>query len=397
MRTPGPRFFLSFLFATLLVAPSAGRAASDLVQRANALELKPGAKPPFLGVFTHVEPRADMAGKLATLRQIIADNPHVVGFTLKIHWRQLHPEPQRWDWDGLEALIATAHHAGKLINLGLIPGAASPEWIYAAGVKKAGPFEFGRIQAHTPLPWDARFMELYLADLTELGRRYANDPRIFQVQILGHNYNEAGEEMHAPSIESMKPHGWTRELVLQNWRYWIDRYAELFPKTKLSLIVSQMYRGGEHDLPDLVADYFVERCTGRAVLQTHQIHGRDATLPSSAKTCARLADRSASSHEAVGSFLEQRTRQGTAAMTVYNCRMAGDNLLYFQLWRRDCNDPKFARDFLDAWQKYGALPLADLKPALIRDGLFIEKSDYVPPSVPPTSGPHKSAAKGNDP
>jgi hypothetical protein len=372
------------------------RAADDLVTKANALTFPPRTQAPFLGLFAHVEPRADLKGKLETLNQIIRDNPHIVGFTLKSHGRQLHPERDRVDWADFEALVAAAHRAGKLVNLGLIPGAASPEWIYDAGARKAGPVDFGRISAHVPLPWDETFMRLYLADLTELARRYADDPRIFQVQVLGHNYNEAGEEMHAPAIDVMKPYGWTREKALANWKYWIDRHAELFPKTKLSLVISQMYRGGETDLPGLVADYFVEKCAGRATLQTHQIHGRDDGLAPSGEICRRLASLAPNCHEAVGSFLEQRPRQGTAAMTVYNARKMGDNLLYFQLWRRDCNDVKYAQDFLDAWKKYGRVPMSDLKARLIADGAYVEKSDYVPAGVPPTAGPFPSAKKSND-
>ena len=78
-------------------------------------------------------------------------------------------------------------------------------------------------------------------------------------------------------------------------------------------------------------------------------------------------------------------------MTIYNARRMGDNLLYLQLWRRDCNDPKFARDLVEAWQKYGRVPLAELKARLIADGIYIEKSDYVPGGVPPTAGPFPSA------
>ena len=371
-------------------------AAENAITKANALTFAPGTKAPYLGLFTHVEPRLDFAGKLATLNQIIRANPHIAGFTLKIHWRQLHPEPQRWDWDGFEALVAAANKAGNLVNIGLIPGAASPEWIYDAGAVKAGPVEFGRIQAHVPVPWDPRFMELYLADLKELARRYANDPRIFQIQVLGHNYNEAGEEMHAPAIEVMKPYGWTREKVISNWKFWIDRHAELFPGKKLSLVISQMYRGGEPDLPNVVADYFVEKCAGRAVLQTHQIHGREDSLPPSGQTCQRLAQLAPNCHEAVGSFLEQRPRQGTAAMTLYNARQMGDNLLYFQLWRRDSNEVKFAQDWVDAWQKYGRVPLSELKARMVKDGVYVEKSDYVPQGVPPTAGPFPSAKTGID-
>lgn len=241
-----------------------------------------------------------------------------------------------------------------------------------------------------PLPWDEKFIAFYLADIKALAKRYANDPRVFQIQILGHNYNEAGEEMHAPVIDVMKPYGWTREKVLANWKFWIDRYAGLFPKKKLSLVVSQMYRGGEMDLPGLVADYFVEKCQGRAVVQTHQLHGREDGMGMSGEVSRRLADRAPNCHEAVGSFMEQRARQGTGAMTVYNARRMGDNLLYLQLWRRDCNDVRYAQELADAWKKYGSVPIAELKERLIKDGAYIEKSDWVPPTAPPAVVPKKS-------
>ncbi len=396
LRRTLPRLVVIAL-VNLVLSAQAADSAESLIGKANALRFAPRQQAPFLGLFTHVEPRADMKGKLDTLTSLIALNPQIVGYTLKIHWRQLHPERERWDWAGLEALISTASKAGKLVNLAIIPGAASPEWIYEAGAVKAGPVDFGRISAVVPVPWDEKFIALYLADLRELARRYADDPRVFQIEVLGHNYNEAGEEMHAPAIEVMKPYGWSREKVIANWKFWIDRHAELFPKKKLSLVISQMYRGGETDLPGLVADYFVEKCAGRATLQTHQIHGRDDGFAPSGEICRRLAQLAPNCHEAVGSFLEQRPRQGSAAMTVYNARKMGDNLLYFQLWRRDGNDPKYAREFLEAWAKYGMVPFADLKAKLIAEGVYVEKSDYVPQGVPPTKGPNPSAKTPNDP
>lgn len=92
-------------------------------------------------------------------------------------------------------------------------------------------------------------------------------------------------------------------------------------------------------------------------------------------------------HETVGSFQEQPERQGTPAMTLYNARKGGDNLLYLQLWRRDCDDPRYAKAVLEAWEKYGALPLDGFKAQLIADGLYVEKSDFHPGARRPTAGP----------
>lgn len=346
-------------------------AAPVTPEQINALEFKEGGKAPFLGVFTHVEPIVDMPQKVESLKALLAGNPYISGITMKLQWKQFHPEKDRIDWENLEQLISIAASAGKFVNLALIPGAATPEWVYAEGAQKAGPLKWAKQNTHVPLPWDPKFMELYLGDLKAIAERYGNDPRVFQVQVMGHNYNPNGEEMHAPSVASMEPYGWTREIVLENWKYWIDQYNTLFPKKKLSLIVSQMY-GGEsaRDLPQLVAKYFVEQCKGRAVLQTHQLGGRTDFVTESGAICREFANLAPNCHEAVQSFSEAPEKQGSAAMTLYNARQRGDNLLYLQLWRRDCNDPKYAKAVVDAWNKYSSLSLEDMKARLIADGVY---------------------------
>jgi hypothetical protein len=341
------------------------------------------ARADFLGIFTHTEPYADMPAKLASLDRLVTSNPQILGITLKIQWQQLHPERDRLDWDGLERLISTAANAGLRVNLALIPGGASPAWIYEAGARKAGPFNFNRRDVFVPVPWDQAYIDLFIADLKAVASRYAADPRIWQVEVIGHHYNPGGEEMHAPRADEMKPFGWTEEVALTNWKYWIDRYAELFPAKQLSLIVSQMYKGAAPALPRQVAAYFVERCAGRAVLQTHQLQGREDALAESAQICRDLARFAPSSHEVVGSFKEQPERQGSAAMTIYNARRAGDRLLYVQLWRRDCDSPQYAKGLLEAWGKYGALNVAEMKARLIAEGLYVEKSDWRPTAGQP--------------
>lgn len=374
------------LLAPLLTAMPLGGAAptplTPLQQQAADLRFTPGEKAPFLGLFTHLEPYIPLAGKLDSLKRLIAANPHIVGVTLKIQWKQLHPAKDTYDWAGVEALVRTASEAGKLVNFALIPGAGSPDWIHDEGVVKAGPFEFGKQNTTAPLPWDPKLMELLTADLRKLAERYDHDPRVFQIEVLGHNYNPGGEEMHAPSVDAMKPYGWSREKVLGNWKYWIDQYATLFPRKTLSLVISQMYRGSGMELPEQVTAYFIERCAGRGVLQTHQVTGRVDRVAESGQICGQHALLAPNSHEAVLSFKEAPERQGTPAMTIYNARQCGDNLLYFQFWRRDCEDPKYAGAFADAWEKYGRMPLAELKARLIADGLYIPPAANEPPAAP---------------
>ena len=377
-----------FALSLVLIAPNraANVSASNAARPDIPVSFAPGNPVPFLGVFTHLEPYGELSEKLISLQNVLRDNPHVSGITLKIQWKQLHPAQDRVDWDGVEALIATAAKAGRLVNIALIPGGGSPDWIFEAGAKKAGPFEFHRRSVFVPVPWDERFIELFLADLNALASRYAEDPRIFQIEVLAHNYNPGGEEMHAPTADAMRPFGWSEEKALSNWKFWIDRYAELFPKKKLSLVVSQMYRGGGANLPRQVAEYFVGKCQGRGVLQTHQLQGRQDALAESAQICQQFARLAPSSHEMVGSFKEQPERQGSPEMTVFNAKQAG-NLLYLQLWRRDCNEPQYAKGILDAWQKYGALSVAEMKARLVAEGRYVERSAWQPGAREPQPAP----------
>lgn len=372
------KFWITLLLCRLLlfVPAHASEPAPPppAAEATRAPEFREGQKAPFLGVFTHLEPRLGFPEKLASLKNVLRANPDLAGITLKVQWRQLHPARETWDWAGLEALIATAAQAGKRVNLALIPGAAAPDWIFAAGAVRTTPVEFGRIAAPVPVPWDPKFIEFYLGDLRELARRYASDARVFQLEILGQNYNDSGEEMHAPASEAMKPYGWTRAVALQNWHFWIDRYAELFPRQKLSLVVSQMYRGGDEDLPGLVAQYFVQKLAGRGVLQTHQIQGREDLLAPSGQICRELARLAPNCHEMVQTFKERPDRQGSAAMTIYNARQMGDNLLYLQLWRRDAEDPKYLQALAEAWRRYGSVPLDQLKARMMADGVYTARA-----------------------
>lgn len=327
-----------------------------------------GTTSPFLGIFTHTEPVYGMDSKIQSLKDVISKNPYISGVTLKIRWNDFHPEKNIIEWKKLEELIEIASSNGKYVRLAIWGGYYSPYWVYKEGCYKLeGP------KGSTTVPWDKKFMELFSADVKAVAKIYANDPRVFMVGILGHNYK--GEEMHAPKTQYFKDYGWSKEIIIDNWKYWIDLYDSLYPTKKLNLVVSQMYPGMT-DFPERVVAYFLEKCSERAVLQTDQLNGRESKLPISGQICKKFSSIAPNGHETVGSFKEQPERQGTAEMTVYKLRLMG-NPLFIQLWRRDCSDPQYCKRFLDAMEKYEDLSLNEMKQQLIREGLYIEESDYI--------------------
>ena len=327
-----------------------------------------GEKTGFIGIFTHTPTAFSMDVKIEETSRFLASNPYLSGVTIKMTWRQFHPAKDTIYWNKLETLIDIIAAHGKLINFVIVAGYRTPGWVYDEGVEKIE--VEGPRNGTAPLPWDPMYMRLFTADLRAIAERYADDPRIFMFGVNGHNFR--GEEMHAPS-SSLFP-DFSCEKVMENWKYWIDLHAELFPQKWLSLVISQMYKT-YRDLPDKVVAYFMDKCQGRAVLQTDQLNGREDAMPQSARLCQKYARLGPHCHEMVGSFKEQPERQGTAEMTVYNFVKLG-NPLYLQLWARDSYDPQYAKALLYAWEKYGHMAPDELKTHLKKEGKYIETSTW---------------------
>lgn len=354
----------------------------------------------FLGVFTHTEPVFTMDDQIVSMEQVLSNNPLISGVQLRLPWRNFQPSRTVCHWDKLERLIDQVASRGKRVHLSLIPGFHTPDWVYEAGAAKVGPVTVGGAQGMTPVLWDPVYMETFGEVLRELSVRYGSDSRLTALHVMGHNYK--GDEMHAPKETSLlEPHGFGEETVLANWRYWIRHYGECFPDKELILVVSQMYPGLKR-LPAQVAEYFVKRYPGRAILQSDQLHGRQDNLSDSPERAqlsdsiiAGLHEWAPHGHEMVGSFKEQPQRQGSVEMTIYNLVRMG-NPLYMQLWRRDCDDPRYAEALLAAWDKYGGLAPDVLKAKLQEEGLYVERSDWNPEQffrtykrtnpVPPSQG-----------
>ncbi|MDP3915441.1 MAG: hypothetical protein Q8R96_17080 [Bacteroidota bacterium] len=329
---------------------------------------KHGEKVPFLGIFTHTEPVKGLDDQIISAGKLLENNHYIAGLTLKIKWKDFHPEKDKIEWQKLETLISMASSMGKLVTFALISGYSTPNWVIDSGTAK--------IQTKdgiAPVPWDTTYMRLFSDDVKAISKLYANDDRVTMVEVLGHQFR--GEEMHAPNKDLFMEFGWSKDVVVANWKYWINLYDSLYPKKKLDLIVSQMY-DGTPELPELVAAYFLEKCAERAVLQTDQINGREGgRIPGSGELCKKFSDLVPNCHEMVGSFKEQPERQGTVEMTIYNFKQMG-NPYYLQLWRRDCDDPAYAKALLDVWEKYKEMTVSQMKNKLVKEGLYIEKSTW---------------------
>lgn len=335
---------------------------------------KKGQRAEFTGISTHTEPVLEMDDALASLQNLVQSNPVIGSLTIKLQWEKFHPEKDVVYWDKLEQMIALADSKKWPVHIVFLPGFTTPEWVYAEGAVKAGPITSSGVSDYAPVPWDSKYMELFTADIREFARRYKDDPRIFAVEVSGHNYRS--EEMHAPNASMMTPYGISRQVVLDNWKYWIDLFGMSFPDKKLILVLSQMYGGADYaNLNADVMHYFVTKYQGRAILQHDQLHGREASRNPIEQLIGSVSAYAPHRHEMVGSFKEQPERQGTPEMTVYNFIRMG-NPLNLQLWRRDADIERYAQTLSDLWNQYKDMTPDEIEARLKAEGKWIETSTW---------------------
>jgi len=333
----------------------------------------------FIGQFTKSGSKKPMATSQKDNEAVFKAYPATAGLMMAVQWKQFHPEKNFIDWESIEKYIALCEKYNVACCFALFPGFNTPDWVYDEGVQKIGPIKAGGQKDFTPLPWDPKFMELFAQDVRAFAERYNNDPRVFEVQITGHHYLHG--EMHAPAAAEMQQYGITPQIVLNNWKYWIDLYGEVFSNKLLKIVVSQMYAGAEYaDLPEQVIDYFVTKYQGRATLQNHQLNGRsDIEFSNNPpfKILKKYSDRAAISFEMVGSFTTQPLRQGSIEMTVYNARWIGGNhLLYLQHWNESANGGKIMAEMDKVYRKYENMTVEEMKAALKAEGKYVETSKW---------------------
>ena len=98
-------------------------------------------------------------------------NPSIDGVIVRIDWKDLEPQENSFRWQILDSVFSQARANGKWVGLIIVPGFGTPDWALS-GVK-TGLFDkkYGRgsgQKAVLPLPWNAVYINRWLAFLTEV-------------------------------------------------------------------------------------------------------------------------------------------------------------------------------------------------------------------------------------
>lgn len=92
-------------------------------------------------------------------------SPATQGVFVRVQWSSLEPERGRFDWRLIDPIVKQAVAANKKISIGLFAASRSPEWLASAGVQTASfkTKERGCTAITLPIPWDAKYIDAYLA------------------------------------------------------------------------------------------------------------------------------------------------------------------------------------------------------------------------------------------
>jgi hypothetical protein len=123
MRTSSSFGFLAAVLLTVYMVPSL----------AWGVAVEPGQ---FIGLFTYTETLKPLAQQTARIEQRLQHNSYLKGLTIRIPWKEAEPEEGRFDWNGLDRMIAVAHARHIYFTLDPMAGFVTPDWVYRAGVKQ---------------------------------------------------------------------------------------------------------------------------------------------------------------------------------------------------------------------------------------------------------------------
>jgi hypothetical protein len=169
------------------------------------------------------------------------ESPHIAGIVVRSHWKVIEPQKDDYRWDYFDKAVEEAKKADKKLMLSVMPGAMTPEWVYAEGAR---PFRFesagprGEGGEHSmPIPWDEVFLREWTDFITAFGRRYSAEPTVVFVGMAAGASKSV--EMHLPkspeAIQRFEAEGYTKERLVGSWKRVIDAWAEAFPNTGLGL------------------------------------------------------------------------------------------------------------------------------------------------------------------
>ncbi len=201
--------------------------------------------------------QAEQCGVFAVLRGGFTENPPpevleskaVDGISFYAGFRSLHPAPDTFDFRSIDRIVELCRRNNKKLNLAVISGRWTPEWVYEAGAQKftweyETPYvDAGRSTASAPVPWDETLLAIHEKLAAKLGERYAEEPVLVSIQVTGpalENGLEANLDITPEQARSIR---YTHEKYTGAWKRMFEAWNRAFPAGNLSWCIHDMFPG----------------------------------------------------------------------------------------------------------------------------------------------------------
>lgn len=170
-------------------------------------------------------------------------NPNVDGIAIRQAWGDLEPSEGHFDFSYLDAEIARATAAGKMVLLRILTQTNKPAWVTAAVTSAGGQFftfDQDGVSSTIPVFWDPTFLAKKRAMIAALGAHFTGNPTIKVVAISFANASsEDWSVPHTPpEIEQWTQVGYTSQKLLDAGKTLLDAAMVAFPNQLIALAVA---------------------------------------------------------------------------------------------------------------------------------------------------------------
>ena len=205
----------------------------------------------------------------------------IQGVTIYFGWRDLEPNKGDLQITMLLAAIDSASQAGKMINVGILPGRWVPDYVMQDPsvpkmhwMQQDTYTEDGQIsQAEAPIPWNPIYRSYFIDFIDRLSIALRGLP-INSIAIAGgSNVNGLETDLIADDSELQRI-GFTKDVYEQGWEEFIDAFAQSFPSTVLTLALHDTFGSEQRtDIAQDLMDYGRAKYGDRIYAQTDAFTG----------------------------------------------------------------------------------------------------------------------------
>lgn len=288
----------------------------------------------------------------------IMEKPYVEGALVRPRWRDLEPEPGKFDWSFLDAEIGKVKKAGKKYTLAILGGPGTPDWVFQQKGVKGFVYSFfnpysvvdRRIPQKMPVPWDATYLELWQNLIRKVAQRYGNDPALYLVHVTHSTQN--GLEMMLPfdksrgrdknvNIPDWHQYGYSKAILMGSWKTVIDTFVEAFPDKPLDLEIHPVLE--DHSIPSELIDYGISKAPGRFGAFGAWLNNRQQPWDRPLRDImSKAGKRAYCNYQLIGNETRQAERVGMGGLKGTIELGMSQGCYYYEIWEVDLKNPKFS-------------------------------------------------------